>query len=417
MLSQRRRSGLRVARVAIPIGVAAVGVLGLMPVTAWAAPARSLAVEPKVSTARNGDLVGVSCTSATMCSAVGQYENSANSFKVLAEAWNGTDWAVKPTPGLTPNHSAMSGVSCINVDACTAVGYYSYSAGGSGGTLAEHWDGTTQWTFDPIPSPTGAQSSSLFAVSCISTDACTAVGYYYNSAGVGVTLAEAWNGKQWTIEHTPNPVGAHDSALNSVSCTYNSTACTAVGEYLDSTDTYHTLAEAWNGTNWTIQHTPAAAGGGLSGVSCIASTVCTAVGGFRNSAGTYETLAEAWNGTAWTIQSSPNPTGATGSGLSGVSCLASTAECAAVGHYLNSAGTYETLAETRKGTAWTIQSTPNAAGTTGRLLSSVSCTSASSATVCTAVGYYYKSAYIETTLAERWNGTAWTIQSTPTPGY
>jgi hypothetical protein len=388
-----------------------------MPVTAWATPAKSLASSPK-STARNGDLVGVSCSSATVCIAVGNYENSANTFKVLAEAWNGTDWAVKATPGLTPNHSGMSGVSCIDADACTAVGYYSYSAGGTGGTLAENWDGT-QWTFDPIPSPPGATGSSLFAVSgsCEPLLFCTAVGYYYNSAGAGVTLAEAWNGKQWTIEHTPNPVGAQNVVLNSVSCTYHSTACTAVGEYLDSTDTYHTLAEAWNGTKWTIQHTPAAAGGDLSAVSCIASTVCTAVGGFRNSAGAGVTLAEAWNGTKWTIQSTPNPTGATGSGLSGVSCLASTEDCTAVGSYLNSAGTYETLAQAWNGERWTVQATPNPAGAHSYDLAGVSCTSASSATVCTAVGYITDSPYIETTLAETWNGTAWTIQSTPTPGY
>ena len=41
----------------------------------------------------------------------------------------------------------------------------------------------------------------------------------------------------------------------------------------------------------------------------------------------------------------------------------------------------------------------------------VSCTAASS---CTAVGSYYNSANVQTTLAEYWDGSTWTIQATPT---
>ena len=39
------------------------------------------------------------------------------------------------------------------------------------------------------------------------------------------------------------------------------------------------------------------------------------------------------------------------------------------------------------------------------------CTAASS---CTAVGSYYNSANVQTTLAEYWDGSTWTIQATPT---
>src|SRR5215468_11818634 len=41
----------------------------------------------------------------------------------------------------------------------------------------------------------------------------------------------------------------------------------------------------------------------------------------------------------------------------------------------------------------------------------VLCTAASS---CTAVGSYYNSANVQTTLAEYWDGSTWTIQATPT---
>jgi hypothetical protein len=87
------------------------------------------------------------------------------------------------------------------------------------------------------------------------------------------TLAEAWNGSTWTMQAAPNPSGSQNAVLREVSCT-SAAACTAVGE-----SSGRTLAERWNGANWTIQSTPNPAGlPALSGVSCTSSTSCTAVG-------------------------------------------------------------------------------------------------------------------------------------------
>lgn len=62
-----------------------------------------------------------------------------------------------------------------------------------------------------------------------------------------------------------------------------------------------------------------------------------------------------------------------------------------------------TLAERWNGSAWTTQSTPNPAG--GSHLASVSC---SSATACTAVGYRQP-------VAVGWDGTTWMLQNVPAP--
>jgi hypothetical protein len=67
-----------------------------------------------------------------------------------------------------------------------------------------------------------------------------------------------------------------------------------------------------------------------------------------------------------------------------------------------------TLAERWDGTRWTIQSTPNLSRIGYTALTAVSCTSAAD---CTAVGTYNLSVGI----AEHWNGTRWTIQRLPTP--
>ena len=293
-----------------------------------------------------------------------------------------------------------------------AAGDYTNSSGTTL-TLAERWNGTS-WTVQATPKPHGSTGSFLNGVSCSSATACTAAGDYTNSAGTTLTLAERWNGISWSVQATPNPVGAQGSGLSAVSCT-SATACTAVGSTSPSEGTDLTLAERWNGTAWSVQATPnrpGAQGSSLSGVSCASATACTAVGSYTNSSGTQVTLAERWNGTSWSVRATPNPADAQGSALSAVSCTSATA-CTAAGSYTDSAGNQLTLAERWNGTSWTIQATPDPAGPVDSFLNGVSCTSA---TACTAAGDTTDSAGNAVTLAERWNGTTWTIQATPSPG-
>jgi hypothetical protein len=272
-------------------------------------------------------------------------------------------------------------------------------------TVAEVWNGTS-WTLHSTPHPTGATESDLDAVSCSSATACTAVGYFVNGSSTRETLAEEWNGTSWTVQTTPNPKGATNTYLGAVSCS-SATACTAVGNYENSSNTFETLAEVWNGTSWTVQTTPnpkGATDSALGSVSCSSATACMAVGQFDDSAGARMMLAEGWNGTSWTVQTTPNPKGATNSSLDALSCSSATG-CTAVGYYENSSNTYETLAEVWDGTSWTVQSTPNPNGATNSYLGAVSC---SSATACTAVGYYQNSSFTDEPFAEDWNGTSWT---------
>src|SRR5438132_9152190 len=114
---------------------------------------------------------------------------------------------------------------------------------------------------------------------------------------------------------------------------------------------------------WTIQSTPnpIVPTGGFSGVACTSTSACTAVGDYSASSNETHTLAERWNGTSWAIQATPNPSGAQGSGLSGVAC-ASTSACTAVGHYTNNSGVIVTLAERWNGSSWAIQSAPHDSG-------------------------------------------------------
>jgi hypothetical protein len=167
---------------------------------------------------------------------------------------------------------------------------------------------------------------------------------------------------------------------------------------------------------WRIQSIPNPPGttaSVLAGVSCAAANACVAVGGFYPDSGNSQTLtvAEGWNGRTWTLQPTPAPAGTQASWLTDVSCAAVNA-CIAVGYLIHSAG-YVTLAERWNGRNWAVQSTPNPKGAQVSVLDGVSCVSVS---VCTAVGDYVDAAGHSFALAERWDGHSWTLQSAADPG-
>ena len=294
----------------------------------WNGSSWSIQPSPDPSGSEDTELSGVSCTSASACIAVGFSYITSSGEVTLAEAWNGTSWSIQPTPNPSGAlGSALSGVSCTSATACTAVGFYTNSSD-SDVTLAEAWNGTS-WSIETSPEPSGAQESYLIGVSCTSASVCTAVGESNNSSNYETALAEVWNGASWSIETTAEPAGAEESAFIGVDCIAGGT-CTAVGNYTDSSGSQVTLAEAWGGTSWTVQPTPSPSGASastLSGVSCTSASVCTAVGG-----GGPDTLAEEWNGTAWSIQATPNPSGARESLLNGVTC-SSAGGCTTAGDY------------------------------------------------------------------------------------
>ncbi len=102
--------------------------------------------------------------------------------------------------------------------------------------------------------------------------------------------------------------------------------------------------------------------------------------------------------------------------LYGASCTSRTA-CTAVGVITTSNGKYaRTLAERWNGSKWAAQSTPTplSGGLVGGLLGGVACTSP---TACVAAGYSYSKTR-SALLGESWNGRKWVTQpaATPVPG-
>jgi hypothetical protein len=114
----------------------------------------------------------------------------------------------------------------------------------------------------------------------------------------------------------------------------------------------------------------------------------------------------------WHQQTSPNTSNANRrDDLFDVACPIATT-CVAVGdtsdsQFDNPAG----LVERWNGTTWTIQTTPSIAGNPHTEFSSVACSSTSA---CTLAGEETNAAGSGThTLVERWNGSKWSVQATP----
>jgi hypothetical protein len=356
-------------------------------------------------------LSDVSCSSAAACTAVGTFHTHAGTRVSLMERWNGAKWSIQPTPDpASATAAGLSGVSCSSSGACTTVGSF-ISRTHTMLTLAERAR-RTSWNVQRTPNAEQDDDTALTGVSCSSASACTAIGTDYTGRGY-TELAERWNGATWSLQRTPVPAATPFVTLTEISCP-TASMCLTVGQAstISSVTSGVALAEVWDGGSWRVAPTPTLSGaitGTLTGVACPSITACMAVGYYETAAGNGETLAESWNGSGWTVVSTPSP-GLNGS-LSGVSCTSGTA-CTAVGSFelQNDPGISESLAERWDGSSWTVQSTPNPSPDFEANLTAVSC---SSDTACTAVGYFWNDG--RRTLAEAWDGTSWTLQQTPTP--
>src|SRR5262249_22043182 len=107
----------------------------------------------------------------------------------------------------------------------------------------------------------------------------------------------------------------------------------------------------------------------------------------------------------WSVVHSPNRR-AGGNFLDAVSCVSANM-CMSTRHRLADTGAIVTLAERWDGTSWSLVPSPNV-GRGGDRLVAVSCASESA---CMAVGFTQGGP--GGTLAESWNGTRWSVVRTP----
>jgi hypothetical protein len=159
----------------------------------WNGSGWSLQATPSPQSGQSFGMGGVSCVSADFCEATGGYQSLARGEQevTLVEMWNGTTWAIQRTPN--PKISvgdSFNGVSCTSATSCTAVGGYSTDSSASDFTLAQVWNGTS-WSAQRTPLPGAASPGGylLAGVSCGAAGACTAAGAS-NPNALPATLVE-----------------------------------------------------------------------------------------------------------------------------------------------------------------------------------------------------------------------------------
>jgi hypothetical protein len=271
----------------------------------------------------------------------------------------------------------------------------------------QRWNGS-EWKAQTLATPAGGSGVTAHAVSCPSASACTAVGAYTNGSGESKTLGELWNGTEWKVQTTPTPAGASFVQTTSISC-LSSSECTAVGTY-GSGET-KTFAMRWNGSEWSLQTTVnPSKETRLTSVSCPTSSFCMASGFYYDFATSKWTPhAQSWNGSEWSTKAPVKPAGANISWLYSVSCVTSSA-CWGVGPKEVDASTHETqtMVQFWNGSSWSLQTSPNPEGSQ-RIVEDVSCTSS---LACTAVGFLGTGSG-SLPLNLKWDGSSWTAQNMP----
>jgi GDSL-like Lipase/Acylhydrolase family len=269
---------------------------------------------------------------------------------------------------------------------------------------------SNRWATMTLPLPAGADpdsSVSVGGVSCATESFCVAVGAFSEPAAPSVAhpLIDAWDGTKWANQATPAGI----AIATSVSCA-TPTQCVAIAERV--ANSYPDTSIVWDGSVWTVHAmlTPpnSTSEFAIRNVSCVPGGPCEAVGvGVENVYPGEFPIAELWNGSAWVAQTAAAPQEA--AWFSGVSCPAAT-NCMAVGEQ-DKPFAHEALAETWNGLAWTEVPTPGVSSQFGRL-SAVSCTSTSN---CTAVGT--KGSGTEgdprCAITEQWDGSQWNLDTPP----
>lgn len=360
----------------------------LLPAVPAAAIPVTWHVTPSPNRGGANELDAVSCSSPQFCAAVGESRFGAGG--TLTEMWDGHRWSLTASPSLgrLPNRGTLVAVSCPTARFCVAVGYYTPGPF-SDLTLIEIWNGS-RWSVSPSRNP--GSYSHLTGVSCTSSRNCEAVGFYLNDCsphtGGSSGLVERWDGHDWSVVASPR-LSCHLPQLQAVSCS-SWFSCTAVGSYYHGSGDW-TLVESWDGRRWSVVPSPNPAPGNnneLQGVSCSGPEHCMAVGTYqRVYAGPALTLAEVWNGTRWSILPTPRAHPEDSNVLAGVSCTGA-ADCVAAGDRADGFGNADTLVEAWDGSAWSVTSSPSPRP--AQQLLGVACagrSGISSRSSCAAVGY------------------------------
>ena len=318
----------------------------------------------------NADLFSVSCSSTTSCVAVGGYVNATGTFNGLIDTLSGTSWTAVTTPLpaiVSGTGSNLTGISCASASSCTAAGTFSDTSSRTNGLLVTLANGSWSATRAPEPPDGGTdgdghQGADVIQVSCASAAACTAVGFYENASGTEEGLINSWNGSAWSATTAPLPAngGTAFSSLTSVSCAI-ATSCAAVGVYQDSGGKTWGLIDTLSGGAWTATQAPqppnaqpeATQSAALFDVACPSPSFCMTTGSYAGPSGASTGYVDTLAAGSWHTFQAPVPSNATVA--SSLYSVARTVACyspvaCAVGGFYSDPGNTQGFLDTYTGT-------------------------------------------------------------------
>jgi hypothetical protein len=275
------------------------------------------------------------------------------------------------------------------------------------------------WTVVAAP-PTG-QNATLTGIATVSDSNAWAVGYHSGAAFTNVgakALIDTWNGTAWSQVTVPATPG-NTALLLGVSAS-SATDAWAVGRTQVNKSDFEPLALRWNGTAWSVWPGFSTAisvisGASAVGVADISPSDAYAIG--NSSATAVGSLAH-WNGTAWSPVALPLPANANSNTTLNAISADGPDDVWIVGSFLDSAnGQNQTFSEHFNGTAWTVVPMPPVNSSNTDAFFQFSRIKANSPSDVWAVG---DSSVVDSsssqTLIEHFNGTAWSIVPSPSPG-
>ena len=406
-------------------------------------------------------LLGISGPAANDLWVVGYNVNDMNgNAQAMAFHYDGSGWSPVTIGSHGPGESAYAAVAALpGGDVWTAGNYHPFS-GAAANTLTDHYDGAQFSEVISVTPNTGVQT--LNGAAARGPNDVWAVGSYTDqSVNLNRALAEHWDGAQWSTSAARNN-STYTNVLNAVTVAPGSSGGAGVfaaGYYTTTNNTKQTLVEYFDGANWNLYNSPSVGLGSntLSGISASSSSDVWAVGTYRSGGQDYalaihyngsyfdyttvndnilghfnsvvdiepndvwaagsvfngdanQPLLAHWNGSAWTVIDNP-PTydPFVNHEIRGMVAFASN-NIWAVGSYNLTSSRTQTLILHYDGTTWSIVSSPNAT-TTSNDLNSIS---GGNPNDIWAVGSYRTATSpLRLTLAMHWNGTAWTIVSSP----
>jgi hypothetical protein len=333
------------------------------------------------------ELHGVAAAAENDAWAVGTVyaDNTFTRSRTLIEHWDGTRWSVVKSPNPSASINILEAVAAVSANDVWAVGIG--ITGFSTTPLIEHWNGIG-WSIVANP---GTTVGGLAGVVVVSANDVWAVGTG-RTGDEDSTLTLHWNGAAWSLVPSPNVGPEVDNSLAGVSAIASDDVWAVGTQQPTSLTAPHTLTLHWDGTVWTIvpsANTSQTSANHLLAAAAVASDDVWATGFTASIA-----LAEHWDGNSWSVVPTPIITGGSSPFLSGAVALASDNVWSVGQFFQNSRSRSRTLTEQWNGSSWSIVSSPNN-GNSHNFLNAVTATPGGT---LWAVGAFYNNQGIERTL-------------------